>query len=140
MAKERKKKERREYAEISMSHADMDKAIHKYAPHLEAAQEKTFVEAEEELRFRKKRERMLKKVFKAAVQFLTETQFQIFVMRFVYKLREEEIARQIDKNQSYVALQLQLIFKKIRKKLRIKTPSIPWTKSHAIDEEDNEQE
>jgi DNA-directed RNA polymerase specialized sigma subunit len=48
--------------------------------------------AEQRERTKKKQKRLLRKVFQAASEVLTERQFQIFILRYLFNLTEAEIA------------------------------------------------
>lgn len=89
----------------------------------------------------KKQKKLLKKVMQAAAKTLTDRQFQIFVLRFVFNLTQEEVASRLTRehlgrpklngkskkpdnnkplSQEYVVQCLQTIIKKIQKELRLK--------------------
>lgn len=89
----------------------------------------------------KKQKKLLKKVMQAASRTLTDRQFQIFVLRFVFNLTQEEVASRLTRqhlgrpnlkgnskkpasnkplSQEYVVQCLQTIVKKIQKELRLK--------------------
>jgi len=67
----------------------------------------------------RKQEKLLRKVFKAASQVLTDAQFQIFTMRYVYQLPENEIAQQVGCVQNYISRALKASIKKVQKRLRV---------------------
>lgn len=97
----------------------------------------------------KKQKRLLKKIMQAATTTLTDRQFQIFVLRFVFNLTQEEVASRLTRehlgrpklkgkskqvvgsktlSQEYVVQCLQTIIKKIQKELRLKSPHKPSSK------------
>jgi RNA polymerase sigma factor (sigma-70 family) len=102
------------YVEIPMSHEDLEKAAKKQSLLLEQKQDY-------ELRKHivRKQEKLLKKIFKASSQVLTDAQFQIFSMRYIYQMPESEIAQQVGCVQNYVSRALKASIKKIQKRLRV---------------------
>src|SRR5271157_3502782 len=70
-------------------------------------------------KFVRRQEKLLRKVFKAASQVLTTQQFEIFTMRYIYQLSEEDISKQIGCIQNYIARVLKACIKKIQKQLRV---------------------
>lgn len=91
-------------------------------------------------RSQKRQRRLLRKILQAASQTLTDRQFQIFVLRFVFNLTQEEVAERVghdfvgrprkDKqtkkpqsskpiSQEYVCEVIKVCIKKIRKELRL---------------------
>lgn len=97
----------------------------------------------------KKQKRLLKKIMQAATKTLTDRQFQIFILRFVFNLTQEEVASRLTRehlgrpklrgkhkkivgskplSQEYVVQCLQTIIKKIQKELRLKRTHKPPTK------------
>lgn len=75
---------------------------------------------EAEARLQKKKQRLVRKVFKAASEVLTDIQLKIFTMRAVYNMSEDSIAKALPCDQSYVSIVWKASVKKIRKALRIK--------------------
>lgn len=90
----------------------------------------------------KKQKRLLKKIMQAASKVLTDRQFQIFMLRFIFNLNQEEIASRLTRehvgrphlqgkgkskkpmilkpvSQEYVAQTLPVCIKKIQKALRL---------------------
>jgi DNA-directed RNA polymerase specialized sigma24 family protein len=67
----------------------------------------------------RRQERLLKKIFKAAAQVLTENQFNIFVQAYVYQLPDGEIAKQLGRHQTHITQTLRWSIKKVQKKLRV---------------------
>jgi DNA-directed RNA polymerase specialized sigma24 family protein len=80
----------------------------------------------------RRQEKLLRKVFKAASQVLTESQFQVFVMKFVYGLINREIADQLGKDISYPPRVLKACVKKIQKKLRVEE-NLKWFSGNYLD-------
>lgn len=89
----------------------------------------------------KKQKRLLKKIMQAASSCLTDRQFQIFVLRFIFNLTQEEVASRLTRehlgrpklhgaskqpesskpiSQEYVVQVLRTIIKKIQAELRLK--------------------
>lgn len=103
-----------DFIEIPMTNEALDKVVHKNA-HLLAQQQ------DPDLRKKtiRKQERLLKKIFKAATQALTDPQYQIFLLRYAYRMPEEEIVKQVGCKQSYIPSVLKTCIKKIQKQLRI---------------------
>jgi RNA polymerase sigma factor (sigma-70 family) len=103
-----------DYIEISMSHENLEKIAQKQALLLEQRQD--YAKRRHIVR---KQEKLLKKIFKAASQVLTDAQFQIFSMRYIYQMPEAEIAQQVGCVQNYVSRVLRASIKKIQKRLRV---------------------
>jgi RNA polymerase sigma factor (sigma-70 family) len=102
------------YVEINMSHEDLEKVAQKQSLLLEQKQD-----YEKRKHIVRKQEKLLKKIFKASSQVLTDAQFQIFTMRYVYQMPESEIAQQVGCVQNYVSRALKASIKKIQKRLRV---------------------
>lgn len=89
----------------------------------------------------KRQKRLLRKIMKAATTSLTDRQFQVFVLRFVFNLTQEEVASRLTRahlgrprldgsstqpentkpvSQEYVVQVLRTIVKKIQAELRLK--------------------
>lgn len=45
----------------------------------------------------KRQKRLLRKILQAASKILTDRQFQVFILRFIFNLTEEEIAKRLDR-------------------------------------------
>lgn len=103
-----------DFVEISMTHENLDKVAQKNAQLLN--QRNDPILRKHTVR---RQEKLIRKVFKAASQVLTDDQFQIFTMRYIYNMPERDIAQQIGRNQSYIPLVLKNSIKKIQKRLRI---------------------
>lgn len=103
-----------DYIEISMSHEDLEKLAQKNAMLLEQRQD-----YEKRKHIVRKQEKLLKKIFKASRQVLTDAQFQIFTMRYIYQMPESEIAQQVGCVQNYISRALKASIKKIQKRLRV---------------------
>ncbi len=103
-----------DYVEISMTHEDLEKLAQKNAMLLEQRQD-----YERRKHLVRKQEKLLKKIFKAASQVLTDAQFQIFSMRYIYQMPESEIAQQVGCVQNYISRALKASIKKIQKRLRV---------------------
>jgi len=72
----------------------------------------------------RRKERLVRKIFKAASMVLTDIQFQIFILRTVCAAKEKEIAAQLSVNQSYVSNVLRASNQKIRIALRLKDANL----------------
>lgn len=103
-----------DFVEIPMPNEELDKLVQKNA-HLLAQRNDPNIRKHVVRRQKK----LLRKIFKAATQVLTDDQFQIFILRYIYQLPEKEIAQQIGRNQSYIPLVLKNCIKKVQKRLRI---------------------
>jgi len=103
-----------DYIEIGMSHEDLEKVARKQLMLLEQRQD-----YEKRKHIVRKQEKLLKKTFKAASQLLTDAQFQIFSMRYIYQMPESEIAQQVGCVQNYISRALKASIKKIQKRLRV---------------------
>lgn len=103
-----------DWVEISMSHEDLEKVAQKYSPILDQRNDPVLRK-----HTMRKQEKLLRKVFKAASQVLTDAQFQIFTMRYVYQLPESEISHQVGGDQANISRALRGSIKKIQKRLRL---------------------
>jgi DNA-directed RNA polymerase specialized sigma24 family protein len=72
-----------------------------------------------------KQQRLYNKIFKAASQILTNKQFNIFVMKFIYGFKNREIADQLHKDVAYPPRVLKACTKKIQKRLRLRA-DLSW--------------
>jgi DNA-directed RNA polymerase specialized sigma subunit len=106
-----------DYIEISLPTEDLDHVIQKYAPNFIVDDE----DIEETQVFKRRKERLVRKIFQAASSTLTQRQLQVFMMRHVCGMKEMEIAGKLDVHQSYVSNVLKVCNRKIRKELRIET-------------------
>lgn len=104
-----------EFVEINMTDEEMDKEIQ----HHPLISKRLSIDAETRKKQMRRQELLLKKIFKAARKVLTDQQFQIFIMRYVYRMGEVEIAEQTNNDQPYIPLVLQQSVEKIQKELRI---------------------
>src|SRR6185437_5024887 len=95
-----------DYIEIGMSHEDLEKVAQKQSMLLEQRQD-----YEKRKHIVRKQEKLLKKTFKAASQVLTDAQFQIFSMRYIYQMPESEIAQQVGCVQNYISRALKASIK-----------------------------
>ena len=114
-----------DFVEISMTHEDLEKLAQKNAQLIEqrtdpALRRKTV----------RRQEKLLRKVFKAASQVLTDAQFQIFTMRYIYQLPESEISHQVGGDQANISRALRGSIKKIQKRLRVEVSLKGFTKDH----------
>src|ERR1035441_5072926 len=83
---------RPDFEEISMTHEDLEKIAQANAQFL--SQRNDPVLRKYTVR---RQEKLLRKIFKAASQVLTDSQFQIFTMRYVYNMPEADIIQQVDR-------------------------------------------
>lgn len=100
--------------EINMSHEDLEKVAQKHSVLIDKRNDPVLRK-----HIVRKQEKLLRKVFKAASQVLTDNQFQIFAMRYIYQLPESEISHQVGGDQSNISRALRASIKKIQKKLRL---------------------
>ncbi len=103
-----------DFVEISMTHEGLEKLAQKHALTLEQRTDPVLRK-----RIVRKQEKLLRKIFKAASDILTDAQFQIFTMRYIYQLPEDEIAQQIGCVQNYISRVLKASIRKIQKRLRV---------------------
>jgi RNA polymerase sigma factor (sigma-70 family) len=103
-----------DWVEISMNHEDLEKLAQKNAVAIE--QRSDPVLRKHTVR---KQEKLLRKIFKAASQVLTDDQFSIFVQRYIYQLPESEISHQVGGDQANISRALRASIKKIQKRLRL---------------------
>lgn len=112
-----------DFMEISMTHESLERIAQKHSLLLD--QRSNPVLRKHTVR---RQEKLLRKIFKAASQVLTTSQFQIFVMRYVYQMPENEIAQQVGCVQNYVSQVLKASIKKIQKRLRLEINLKGFTK------------
>lgn len=72
---------------------------------------------------RKKQEEMLRQVYETAAQILKPQQYRMFIMRYMFGLKEIDIAKQMNIKQAYVGKELVQIHFKIRKALQVIPPT-----------------
>lgn len=121
-----------DFVEISMTHEDLEKIAQKNALLLDQRNDPVL------RRYTVRRqEKLLRKVFKAASQVLTDAQFQIFTMRYVYQLPEEEISQQVGCVQNYISRTLKASIKKIQKRLRVPINLVGFTKDRKNKDDKN---
>jgi len=106
-----------EFVEISMSPEQLEVEAHKHATWQQLVKDDPANDFSE-VEARMLQEERIKKIFQTASQVLTEVQFKIFVMRYAYDLKQREIAKQLNCNQSYVPSVLKASVKKIQKRLK----------------------
>lgn len=100
--------------EINMSHEDLEKVAQKHSVLIDKRNDPIL-----RRHIVRKQEKLLRKVFKAASQVLTDNQFSIFVQRYIYQLEESEISHQVGGDQSNISRALRASIKKIQKRLRL---------------------
>lgn len=105
---------RPDFEEISMTHEDLEKIAQKNSVFLDRLNDPVLRKHSV-----RRQEKLLRKVFKAASQVLTDAHFQIFTMRYIYQLPEDEISQQIGCVQNYVSRSLKASILKIQKQLRV---------------------
>lgn len=103
-----------DYIEISMTNEELDKVAQDN--HILLDQRNN---PELRKKYIRRQEKLLRKVFKAASQVLTSSQFSIFTQRYVYNLPEAEICESVGCNQSLIPRTLKACIKKIQKRLRV---------------------
>lgn len=100
--------------EINMSHENLEKIAQKHSALIDQRNDPILRK-----HIVRKQEKLLRKIFKAASQVLTDNQFSIFVQRYIYQLEESEISHQIGGDQSNISRALRASIKKIQKRLRL---------------------
>lgn len=106
-----------DFVEVALPSESVDVFLRKYARHyLEAIEE---ADPDQIQQTRKRKDRLLRKIFKAASSGFTDRQFQIFILRYIFKLKETDIAGQIHVDQSYVSNVLKACHQKLHKLLRL---------------------
>ena len=104
-----------DFIEISMPNEELDKVAHKYHHLLEQRNDPVLRK-----KTVRRQEKLLRKIFKTASQVLTDLQFQIFTLAYVYQLPDKEVAQQLNCHPTNVTGTLRACVKKIQKRLRIK--------------------
>jgi RNA polymerase sigma factor (sigma-70 family) len=115
--------------EISMAHEDLEILAQKHSQLID--QRNDPVLRKHTVR---RQEKLLRKIFKAASQVLTDSQFQIFTMRYVYNMPESEITQQVGCVQNYISRILKASIKKIQKSLRLPINLTGFTKDRKVKE------
>lgn len=118
-----------DYVELSLDGINIDNYVKKYGS-TKFFEKSTDTESQQSMH--KKKERLIKKIFKAASLTLTDIQFQVFILRHVVCLKQADIAAQLKVNQSYVAAILKACNHKIKKILRLKLPQKQDTEVNAL--------
>jgi hypothetical protein len=72
---------------------------------------------------RKKQEELLQQIYAAAAKVLTPQQYKIFLMRYLFGLKEVDIAKQMGVSQPYIAANIPVVHSKIRKALLLEPTS-----------------
>lgn len=103
-----------DFVEISMTHEGLEKLAQKNSTLIDQRNDPVL-----RRRTVRRQEKLLRKIFKAASQVLTDSQFSIFTMRYVYQLPEDEISQQVGCVQNYVSRVLKASISKVQKRLRI---------------------
>jgi len=103
-----------DFVEISMTHEGLEKLAQKNALLLDQRTDPVL-----RRHTVRRQEKLLRKIFKAASQVLTDAQFQIFTMRYIYQLPEDEISQQIGCVQNYISRALKASIRKVQKRMRI---------------------
>jgi RNA polymerase sigma factor (sigma-70 family) len=85
----------------------------------------------------RRQEKLLRKIFKTASQVLTDAQFQIFTMRYIYQLPEDEISQQVGCVQNYISRALKASIRKIQKRLRVSVTLKGFTKDRKNKDDKN---
>lgn len=116
-----------DFVEISMPNEELDKVANKYHQLLEQRNDP---------KIRKKsirrQERLLKKIFKAASQVLTEAQFNVFVQCYAYQIADKDVAKQMGCHPTYITGILRACVKKIQKRLRVKISLREFSKGRRV--------
>jgi RNA polymerase sigma factor (sigma-70 family) len=112
-----------DFVEISMTHEDLEKLAQKHSTQIDQRNDPVLRK-----KTVRRQEKLLRKVFKAASQVLTDAQFQIFTMRYIYQLPESEISHQVGGDQANISRALRGSIKKIQKRLRVDVSLKGFTK------------
>lgn len=104
-----------DFIEISMPNEELDKVANKYHSLLEQRNDPVL-----RRKIIRKQERLLRKIFKTASQVLTDLQFNVFTLAYVFQVPDTEIAKQLNCHQTNVTGTLRACIKKIQKRLRVK--------------------
>lgn len=112
-----------DFVEISMTHEDLEKLAQKNAILIEQRNDPLL-----RRHTVRKQEKLLRKIFKAASQVLTDDQFSIFVQRYIYQLPESEICHQVGGDQANISRALRGSIKKIQKRLRVPINLVGFSK------------
>ena len=102
--------------EVSLPDEDIDNFLSVYAAGKFIIDD---IEGNTDQADRRRRERLVRKIFKAAALALSDSQFQVFVMRYVFGFKEVEIAVQLGCGQSYISQVLKDTHREVRKLLRL---------------------
>ena len=105
-----------DFVEVFLPPEDIDKFLREHSERFVRQHE---IEDSYFLIDRKRRERLMNKIYKAAAKCLTDRQFQIFILRYKFGFLETEIARQVQVIQPYVSNTLKVCNTKIRRILRL---------------------
>lgn len=120
-----------DFVEISMTHEDLEKIAQKNSQLLD--QRTNPILRKHTVR---RQEKLLRKVFKAASQVLTDQQFQIFTCRYIYQLPEDEISQQLGCVQNYISRTLRASIQKIQKRLRLPINLKGFSKDRKVKDKD----
>lgn len=120
-----------DFVEINMTHENLEKIAQKNAQLLNQRNDPILRK-----KTVRRQEKLLRKVLKASSQVLTDDQHQVFVMRFIYGLGNQEIANQLGKNVSYPPRILKACIKKIQKRLRVEE-NLSWFSGSYISDGDD---
>ena len=120
-----------DFVEISMTHEDLEKYAQMNAVFLDQLNDPVLRKHTV-----RKQEKLLRKIFKAASQVLTDQQFSIFTMRYIYNMPEEEILQQVGCVQNYVSRTLKASIKKIQKRLRVPINLVGFAKDRKNKQDD----
>jgi len=108
-----------EYMEQLVAPEDMDEVVQAQSERFGLLQE---LDPSDFLPDRKKQEELLNQTYETAAKVLTNPQYRVFIMRYMFGLKETDIAKQMNISQAYVAAMLPRIHYKIRKALQLEPP------------------
>ena len=119
-----------DYIEISMTHEGLEKVAQDNAVLIQQRSDPTL-----RRHAVRRQEKLLRKVFKAASQVLTSSQFNIWVQRYVFNLGEKDIAASLGCNQSLIPASLKASIKKIQKRLRVPINLVGFSRDRKVKDE-----
>ncbi|MGI0058966.1 MAG: hypothetical protein ACREBJ_04290 [Nitrosotalea sp.] len=100
-----------DYVEISLPDETIDQFLQKYA------HRQVTLDEHETRKLRRRKERLIRKIFQAGSLYFTNRQWQIFVHRWIGALKENEIAARLHVDQSYISSVLKACHLKLQKVL-----------------------
>lgn len=108
-----------DFFELLTAPEDLEEVINAHSERFGLIQE---LDPSDYLPDRKRQEEMLQQICEAAAKVLTPSQYKVFIMRYKFGLKEEDIAKQMGTSQPYVSRTIPVLHYKIRKALQIEPP------------------